>query len=399
LFLLGFIAVVSGYYAPLLHADSKTRLQGQYIFVYHENATQEHVASHAQTVGSANVLGMFDMGSSFHGFSAKLSEEMLDRLRQSPHIKFIEVDQVVTASQSCGKQGTAPWGLDRIDKPNADAMDDTFSYRAEGGGSVTSYIIDTGILISHTDFGGRAFWGINYAGDGQNTDCNGHGTHVAGTVGGTKFGVAKKTTLIAVKVLTCAGSGSNTGVINGINWVANDYKAKKKPSVANMSLGGTLSSATNAAVDAAVTAGVVMVVAAGNDQNDACKYSPASAKSAISVGATYTDASGMAQQDERASFSNFGTCVTLLAPGQMIDSAWHTSPTATKTISGTSMASPHVAGVAALYMSIVSPTPTPAQVKTFLTNNALNDQINLACTGLSTLCKQTPNKLLHLVCQ
>jgi len=305
----------------------------------------------------------------------------------------------VTASQSCGLQNNAPWGLDRIDKTSADDMDDSFGYRSEGGSGVNSYVIDTGILIGHTDFGTRATWGINYAGDGQNTDCNGHGTHVAGTVGGTKFGVAKKTNLIAVKVLTCAGSGSNTGVINGINWVASDYKAKKKPSVANMSLGGTFSSATNNAVNAAVTAGVVMVVAAGNDKSDACNYSPASATSAISVGATYTDASGMSQQDERASFSNFGTCVTLLAPGQMIDSAWHTSPTATKTISGTSMASPHVAGVAALYMSITNPTPSPAEVKSFLVKNALNNQIDLACTGLSALCQQTPNKLLHLVCQ
>jgi subtilisin family serine protease len=290
--------------------------------------------------------------------------------------------------------------LDRIDKEDASQLDDTFSYDDTQGELVDSYIIDTGILITHNDFGGRATWGQNFAGDGQNTDCNGHGTHVAGTVGGTRFGVAKKTTLIAVKVLTCSGSGSYAGVINGINWAAG--QSSKRRSVANMSLGGLVSNAVNEAVDNAVASGLVMVVAAGNDRSDACKYSPASAKSAITVGATYTDSNSNGDQiDERASFSNFGECVKVLAPGQGIDSAYIGNPqnSATRILSGTSMASPHVAGVAALWMGMQKDAPSPAQVLAFLEDNAQPGKIDMSCSGLSALCMDTPNLMLHLVCQ
>jgi subtilisin family serine protease len=206
---------------------------------------------------------------------------------------------------------------------------------------VTAYIIDTGILLSHNEFGGRASWGQTFVG-GQDTDCNGHGTHVAGTVGGSTYGVAKGVSLIAVKVLNCAGSGSTTSVVGGVDWVAEHHKGGD--AVANMSLGGGASSAIDGAVTNAISDGVVFVVAAGNSGANACGYSPARVGAAITVGATTST-------DARASWSNYGNCLDIFAPGAGITSAWKNSSTATKTISGTSMASPHVAGAVARVLS------------------------------------------------
>jgi len=228
----------------------------------------------------------------------------------------------------------------------------------------------------------------------KNTDCNGHGTHVAGTVGGALYGVAKKVSIIAVKVLGCTGSGTNSGVISGVQYTATNRKGK--PTVANMSLGGGYSQALNDAVKAAVNAGVVFAVAAGNENQDACNVSPASEASAITVGATDVEDKGSETQiDIRASYSNFGKCVKVLAPGSLIKSAWYTSNTATNTISGTSMASPHVAGVSALILG-ENPTATPAQVLSTLVSQSTGDEIDLACT--STACRATPNKLLYSAC-
>jgi subtilisin family serine protease len=393
---LALIAAVSGYYAPLHAEQSNTAIPGQYIVVYNENATPEQISAHVQSVEQNNLLGRFEIGS-FKGFSAKLSLESLQKLRRSPLVKYVEVDQVVTATQTCLDQERAPWGLDRIAKTDPAAMDDHFIYNDVAGSGVNAYIIDTGILISHNDFApsGRAIWGVNYA-DTTNKDCNGHGTHVAGTVGGVQFGVAKKTTLIAVKVLNCAGSGTNAGVINGINWSADDYVKRGAPGVANMSLGGSKSQALNDAVASAVGKGLAFVVAAGNSNADACLYSPSSAPEAITVGATYTDASETTQTDDRAAFSNWGTCLDVFAPGQLIDSAWIGSDDATKTISGTSMASPHVCGVAALYLSIASPVPSPELLKKWLAANAQSNIVDLLCT--SSGCKSSPNLFLHLDC-
>jgi len=249
-------------------------------------------------------------------------------------------------------------------------------------------------LTTHTEFGGRAVFGANFAGDGKNQDCNGHGTHVAGTVGGTTYGVAKKVTIIGVKVLGCTGSGTNAGVISGIQWAATNKKGK--PSVANMSLGGGYSKATNDAVAAAVKAGIAFAVAAGNENQDACNVSPASEPTAITVGSTDVSDKGKdSQSDIRSSFSNWGKCVKIFAPGSLITSAWYTSNTAINTISGTSMASPHVAGAAAVYLG-ANPNATPAQVSAGLVAASTDGVINLLCSA--TACKNSPNKLLYSSC-
>ncbi|HMC72045.1 MAG TPA: S8 family serine peptidase, partial [Mycobacteriales bacterium] len=246
-----------------------------------------------------------------------------------------------------------------------------------------AYIVDTGILTSHSDLGGRASVGFDAVNDGHNgIDCNGHGTHVSGTVGGNTYGVAKGVTLVAVRVLDCSGSGTNSGVIAGVNWVATNAI---KPAVANMSLGGGASQALDDAVTGAVNAGVVFCVAAGNGDAagnplDACTTSPARAAAAITVSATDST-------DHKASWANFGTCVDIFAPGVNITSDWFSSTTATNTISGTSMATPHTAGVAALYLS-ANTTATPAAVASALTTNATSGVVIGPGTG-------SPNRLLY----
>jgi len=252
-----------------------------------------------------------------------------------------------------------------------------------------------GIYTAHPDFGGRATWGTNTI-DTTNSDCNGHGTHVAGTVGGTTFGVAKKVNLIAVKVLDCGGSGSYAAVISGIDWAtAQHQKSGKTTSVANMSLGGGKSTAVNQAVAAAVAGGVVMVVAAGNSNADACNTSPASEPTAITVGSTDTGVNVENDQvDVRSYFSNYGTCVHIFAPGSDITSAW-IPPATQNTISGTSMASPHICGIAAL---LVGETPTIAapDVKTAIVGAATVGAIELKCTVQA--CNNSPNLLGYNGC-
>ena len=273
-------------------------------------------------------------------------EEALE-LSKDPAVAYVEQDRTVKA---LGTQAPTPsWGLDRIDQRDL-PLNGSFTYPNTGAG-VTAYIIDTGIRTTHSDFGGRASWGTNTTGDGNNTDCNGHGTHVAGTVGGAQYGVAKGVKLIAVKVLNCAGSGSFSGVVAGIDWVTAHHQPGQ-PAVANMSLGASGSdAATENAVRSSIADGVTYAIASGNSNANACNFTPARVAEAITVNAsTNTDA--------RASFSNFGTCTDVFAPGQNITSAWITSDTATNTISGTSMAAPHVAGAAALVLG-ATPQATP----------------------------------------
>ena len=241
-----------------------------------------------------------------------------------------------------------------------------------------AYIIDTGILLAHTQFTGRMGNGYDAVTSGGNAnDCNGHGSHVAGTVGGTTYGVAKQVTLHPVRVLNCSGSGTNAGVIAGMDWVANNHV---KPAVANMSLGGGASTATDDAVNRMHNAGVTVVVAAGNENQNACNVSPARAANAITVGST-------TNTDARSSFSNYGTCVDVFAPGSNITSAWYTSTSATNTISGTSMASPHVAGIAALYLQ-GAPTATPAAVVNAIVSTGTTGKVTSAGTG-------SPNVLVY----
>ncbi|GGN44391.1 S8 family peptidase [Deinococcus daejeonensis] len=310
-------------------------------------------------------------GAALNGFAAKLSTQNLAKLQADKRVKYIEQDARMHATAT---QTGATWGLDRIDQRNL-PLDSSYTYGSTASG-VKAYIIDTGINTAHTNFGGRAIWGTNTTGDGNNSDCQGHGTHVAGTVGSATWGVAKGATLVAVKVLGCDGSGTNSGVIAGVNWAVTNKGTAA--AVANMSLGGGASQAVDDAVNSAASKNLIMAVAAGNENQNACNVSPARAASAITVGST-------TNTDARSSFSNFGSCVDLFAPGSNITSTWIGSTTATNTISGTSMATPHVAGAAALLIAAGNTT-----------NSAVTSAIiSSATVGVVSGVNGSPNRLLY----
>jgi subtilisin family serine protease len=312
-----------------------------------------------------------------NALSVKVKHSEAGRIRNNPKVLFVELDQPMYALDT---QSPSPsWGLDRIDQ-RALPLNSTFTASAKGAG-VNAYIVDTGISSTHVDFTGRMSTGFSSIVDGNGTnDCNGHGTHVAGTTAGTTYGIAKSATLIPVRVLDCIGSGTTSGVIAGLDWIVGHHTAGT-PAVANMSLGGGASAALDAAVQNVINDGVVMAVAAGNDGLNACNYSPARAANAITVGSTTT-------ADARSTFSNTGTCVDIFAPGSSITSAWIGNTTAISTISGTSMAAPHVAGVAAVLIGRF-PTSTPAQIATMLRTSATPNVVTSAGTG-------SPNYLLYL---
>jgi subtilisin family serine protease len=354
--------------------DKPSAIEGRYIVVLDE-AAPAAAASGARV--DARALGakiLHRYSHALDGFSARLSQSAVEALRSNPHVAFIEADSRVHASDT---QSPATWGLDRIDQRNR-PLSNSYTYNATGAG-VTAYIIDTGIRFSHTQFGGRAVTGFDSVDGGSADDCNGHGTHVAGTVGGSVHGVAKGVRLVGVRVLNCQGSGTNSGVIAGVDWVSGNHAAGQ-PAIANMSLGGGANTALDSAVNNSIADGVSYAVAAGNSNANACNSSPSRVAAAMTVGSTTSS-------DARSSFSNFGTCLDVFAPGSSITSTWHTSNTATNTISGTSMASPHVAGVAALYLQ-GSPSASPATVRNAIVNSATPGVLSGVGSG-------SPNLLLY----
>ncbi len=361
--------------APSTVSFSKSQsapIAGSYIVVFN-NSVQDVDAEVQKLVSKHGGAVKHKYKSALKGMAIELSDAEVTALRAEPSVAYVEQDQTMSISTV---QSGATWGIDRVDQ-RALPLSGTYTYNADGTG-VTVYIIDTGINFTHAEYSGRASKGIDeVTSGGTAADCNGHGSHVSGTVGGTTYGVAKKVKLIAVRVLDCSGSGATSGVIAGIDWVTAN---RVLPAAANMSLGGGFSASLNTAVQNSIAAGVVYAIAAGNSTADACNSSPASAPNAITVGATDIN-------DGFASFSNFGTCVDINGPGVNITSSWIGSNTATNTISGTSMATPHVAGAAALYLQ-TNPSATPQQVRDGLVNNATANVITNIGAG-------TPNLLLY----
>ncbi|QIK75977.1 S8 family peptidase [Nocardioides piscis] len=354
-----------------------TSADNRYIVVFDKDAVRSQVRDARAEARSAGAKVTHTYSAALDGFAAKLPPQALRGLRNNPHVSYIEADLPVQASET---QSPATWGIDRVDQRDL-PLNNSFTYTTSGAG-VTAYIIDTGVRLAHSEFSGRAVSGYTAINDGRGTDdCNGHGTHVAGTVGGETYGVAQDVRLVAVRVLDCAGSGSNSGVIAGVDWVTQNHSAGA-PAVANMSLGGGVSSALDTAVSNSIADGVSYALAAGNDSGaNACNGSPSRVAAGLTIGSsTNTDA--------RSSFSNIGSCLDMFAPGSNITSAWITSNTSTNTISGTSMATPHVAGAAALYLQ-GNPSASPATVSSALISASTPNKITNPGTG-------SPNRLLFI---
>jgi serine protease len=373
--------------SKLVQTDTSNFVENQYIVVFNsaanamsKNAFKAQLAANADSlVNKYNVKIKLRFDDVLNGVVVTADKQQLTQLLQDENINYIEQDQYITLDplmSTKAVQNNATWGLDRIDQHDL-PLDTNYNYQ-EDGSNVTAYVIDTGIRNSHQEFGGRASSGYDFVdNDNDASDCNGHGTHVAGTIGGSTWGVAKNVNLVGVRVLNCSGSGTYSGVINGINWVNNNAA---HPAVANMSLGGGVSQAIDDAVNNLVSSGVTTVVAAGNSNADACSFSPARAVQAITVGST-------TNSDARSSFSNYGSCLDVFAPGSSITSAWYNSDSATNTISGTSMAAPHVAGVAALYLD-ENNSLTPAQIDSLVSSRSTKNKVTNPNAG-------SPNELVY----
>ncbi|KAL2269242.1 hypothetical protein VTJ83DRAFT_4088 [Remersonia thermophila] len=363
--------------APLIQARAGDVVPGKYIVKLKESASTDALdAALSKVTRKGRKADHIYRNRGFKGFAGKIDDATLDEIRNLPEVEYVEEEAIFTIN-AYTTQSSAPWGLARLSSKTRGK--NSYVYDTSAGAGTCSYVIDTGIYTAHSDFEGRAFWGGNFV-DSSNSDGNGHGTHVAGTIGGKTYGVAKKTTLYAVKVLSASGSGSTSGVVAGINFVASDFPKRNCPNgtVANMSLGGSYSASINNAAKALVNAGVFLAVAAGNDNKDARNYSPASEASVCTVGATDSN-------DRKSSFSNYGTVIDVFAPGTSILSTWIGGTTRTNTISGTSMASPHIAGLGA-YLLALQGKKSPAELCNYIKNTAHSGVL----TGLPS---GTTNKL------
>ncbi|KAG0168611.1 serine protease [Apophysomyces sp. BC1034] len=411
LFLIGYTSAYPAFHtedlAPLYHNPGAEAISNSYIVVLKDHVDTYQSMSHCNWVSSliqsqstnypldelldpdvaSGITHTYDM-ENWRGYAGRFNEDTMNRIRRSPDVAYVERDTIVYVMDI---QRNAPWGLARISHREQLNLDTFHKYPHEnsGGKGVKVFIIDTGINIKHNDFQGRASWGVTVTEGDTDEDNNGHGSHCAGTVAGKRYGVAKKAEPVAVKVLNSNGSGSMSGVIAGVNWVVEQHKMdaakarksgkKYKGAVANMSLGGTKSRSLDESVNRAVENGILFAVAAGNDNADACSFSPGAADNALTVGASNV-------RDERSYFSNHGSCVDVFAPGENIVSVWNSGPDSTNTISGTSMASPHVAGLAAYFLSLADGEMTPGKLKQMI--------IEQSTRGLLTNMPKTTQNLL-----
>ncbi|MGW7715797.1 S8 family peptidase [Streptomyces chartreusis] len=362
----------------VLAAGSPTAIKDSYIVTLKKNAgLKASSAAGRDLVEEYGGTVKKTFTKALNGYSAALSAAEARRLAADPAVASVEQNQRVRLADTT--QTSAPWGLDRIDQA-ALPLSGTYIYPDSAGSGVTAYVIDTGVRITHQQISGRAGYGYDAVdGDTTASDGNGHGTHVATTIAGSTYGVAKKAKIVAVRVLDNSGSGTTAGVIAGIDWVTDNHSG---PSVANLSLGGGASTTLDTAVRNSIASGVTYAVAAGNSSANASSYSPARVTEAITVGATTSS-------DARASYSNYGSVLDIFAPGSSITAGWYTSDTATNTISGTSMATPHVAGAAAVYLAAHT-SATPAAVASALTSGATTGVVTSPGSG-------SPNRLLKLV--
>ncbi|MFJ8297876.1 S8 family peptidase [Streptomyces sp. NPDC094447] len=381
--LLGTFAAAPAQAAPaegtVLAAGSADAVPGSYLVTLKQGAGFKAASAQGRKL-IADYGGTVrrTFGSAVDGYTASLGEKEARRLAADPAVASVEQNRIVRADAT---QTNAPWGLDRIDQAGL-PLNGTYTYPDSAGGGVTAYVIDTGVRISHSQLAGRAVNGYDAVdGDTVAQDGNGHGTHVATTIAGTTYGVAKAAKVVAVRVLDDNGSGTTAGVIAGIDWVTAHHQAGA-PAVANLSLGGGASATLDNAVKRSIADGVTYAVAAGNSGANASSSSPARVAEALTVGAT-------SNTDAKAAWSNYGSVLDLFAPGVSITAGWHTSDTATNTISGTSMAAPHVAGAAAIHLA-GHPSATPAQVATALVNGATPGKVTSPGSG-------SPNRLLRIV--
>jgi subtilisin family serine protease len=353
------LAVAAAALATLGAASPSASDRASYIVVLKSSVANPAAVAQEQAVRFGGTVTHV-YSHALKGYSLTVASAAAARIAADPRVDYVEADGVMTADTT---QTGATWGIDRIDQRSL-PLSGTYTYTATGSG-VKAYIIDTGIRYTHTQFGGRAIKGVDeVTSGGSASDCNGHGTHVSGTVGGSTYGVAKAVTPVSVRVLGCNGSGTTSGVIAGVDWVTGNHLAGQS-AAANMSLGGSASSSLDTAVNNSINDGVSYAIAAGNgdifgNAQNACNFSPARVAAAMTISATD-------KTDTKASWANYGSCVDWFAPGVSITSAWYTSDTATNTISGTSMATPHTTGVAALYLQ-THPGASPATVRSALYN-------------------------------